>query len=307
MQIPRTTIEQWSVLQVVVQSGSFALAAEALNRSPSSISYTVNKLQQSLGAELMKADGRRAVLTDLGRELLDAAVPLIEDFIELEAQVRSRDAEFSQRLSLNVDSLFPSHLLFEALSHFSRHYPDHRVDLQEHVRRAVVSEAGADWDLAISMPSPNLRSIARLYESRFLQVARADHPLIQRKPTRSAMMRHTRVVVEGDEVIAGTASPKEGRFWIVESVAAIKAAILQGNCYGWIPQEAIKEELTRGEVAVLELGPMAQGSIPLELYMREAVEASAPIRYLVECLINVAEHHRQAEASSLPSSRHEGD
>nr|WP_319483819.1 LysR family transcriptional regulator [uncultured Cohaesibacter sp.] len=288
MQIPRTTIEQWVVLQAVVRLGSFALAAEALNRSPSSISYTINKLQQGLGAELMIAEGRRAVLTELGRELLDAAAPLIEDFVELEAHVRSKTAVFSQRLSLDVDSLYPSSLLFEALSQFSMRYPDYRVDLKEHVRRAVVSESGAGWDLAISMPSPNLRSLHRLYESRFVQVARSDHPLVERKPTRSAMMRHTRVVVEGDEVIAGTESPKEGRFWVVESVEAIKAAILQGNCYGWIPQDTIQTELDNGTVRLLDLGPMATGSIPLELYMRQTAEASAPIRYLVECLIEVS-------------------
>nr|WP_321462487.1 LysR family transcriptional regulator [uncultured Cohaesibacter sp.] len=285
MQIPRTTVEQWVVLHNVVQLGSFALAAQTLHRSPSSISYTVNKLQQNLGAELMKIDGRKAVLTELGRELLDAATPMIEDFIELEAQVRSRDAEFPQRMNIRVDSLFPSDLLFEALSKFSRHYPDYRVDLQELVRRAIVAEAGADWDLAISLPSSNLRSVQRLYESPFAQVARHDHPLVQRKPTRSAMMRHTRVIIGGDTVIAGADSPQEGRFWVVESVAAAKAAILQGNCYGWISEEAVSGELQSGKLRILDLGPAARGAIPLDLFMREEGDARAPVRYLAECLI----------------------
>jgi len=42
MNIPRTTLEQWRVLQAIVEYGGFAQAAEALHRSQSSISYTIS-------------------------------------------------------------------------------------------------------------------------------------------------------------------------------------------------------------------------------------------------------------------------
>ena len=37
---PRVSLEQWSVFRAVVDEGSFAKAAERLNKSQSSISYT---------------------------------------------------------------------------------------------------------------------------------------------------------------------------------------------------------------------------------------------------------------------------
>lgn len=43
--IPRVTLEQWAVLQAVVDEGSFAQAAEALNKSQSSIDI----VKQGLG------------------------------------------------------------------------------------------------------------------------------------------------------------------------------------------------------------------------------------------------------------------
>jgi len=41
----KTTLDQWYVLQSVIDCGGYAQAAEKLHRSQSSISYSVAKLQ----------------------------------------------------------------------------------------------------------------------------------------------------------------------------------------------------------------------------------------------------------------------
>ena len=38
--LPLSTVEQWGILKTIVEQGSFLKAAEKLNRSQSSISYT---------------------------------------------------------------------------------------------------------------------------------------------------------------------------------------------------------------------------------------------------------------------------
>jgi len=45
----KTTLAQWRALQAVVDEGSFARASLALNRSQSSVSYAVSRLEESLG------------------------------------------------------------------------------------------------------------------------------------------------------------------------------------------------------------------------------------------------------------------
>jgi DNA-binding transcriptional LysR family regulator len=45
----KTTLEQWSLLQKVVELGSFAKAAEETHRSQSSVSYNLALLQERLG------------------------------------------------------------------------------------------------------------------------------------------------------------------------------------------------------------------------------------------------------------------
>ncbi len=53
----KTTLEQWYLLDAVVNEGSFALAAEKNNRSQSSLSYQLSLLQQRLGLTLLTAGG----------------------------------------------------------------------------------------------------------------------------------------------------------------------------------------------------------------------------------------------------------
>src|SRR5258706_12700218 len=66
MRVPRSTLEQWSVLKAIVDHGGFAQAAEALHRSQSSVSYMVARLQEQLSVELLAIEGRKARLTEQG-------------------------------------------------------------------------------------------------------------------------------------------------------------------------------------------------------------------------------------------------
>ena len=68
----------------VVDHGGFAQAAEALHRSQSSVSYTVARMQEQLGAPLLRIDGRKAVLTEAGEVLLRRSRQLVKQASQLE-------------------------------------------------------------------------------------------------------------------------------------------------------------------------------------------------------------------------------
>ena len=115
MAIPRTSLEQWAVLQAIVDHGSFAAAAEALHRSQSAVSYTVAKLQEQLGVPLLQIDGRRAQLTEIGRVLLKRAANLLSDAQQLEQLAHSMASGWEPEIRLVVDLAFPTDLLLQAL------------------------------------------------------------------------------------------------------------------------------------------------------------------------------------------------
>ena len=59
----KLSLEALEVIEAIDRKGSYAAAATALNRVPSAVSYTVQKLEQDLDVTLFQKEGRRAVLT----------------------------------------------------------------------------------------------------------------------------------------------------------------------------------------------------------------------------------------------------
>ena len=67
---PRISLDALLVLDAIARRGSFAAAAEELHRVPSSVTYAIQKLEESLDTPLFDRRGHRARLTRAGEALL---------------------------------------------------------------------------------------------------------------------------------------------------------------------------------------------------------------------------------------------
>src|SRR5438309_8657895 len=76
----------------VVESGSFARAAERLDVSVSSISRLVAELEEHLGARLLNRTTRRLSLTETGRVFHERCVQLLADLEEAEQSAHAGTA-----------------------------------------------------------------------------------------------------------------------------------------------------------------------------------------------------------------------
>ena len=83
--VPRITLEQWAAFKAVVDEGSFARAADALNKSQSTVSYSVAKMEERLPAPVFVQAGRKAELTEFGRAMYRHAAALIQQALLLVA------------------------------------------------------------------------------------------------------------------------------------------------------------------------------------------------------------------------------
>ncbi len=137
----QTTLDEWEILQAVVQLGGFAAAAQQLNRSQSTISYAVGRLQEQLGIKLFEQKGRKAHLTEAGRLLLADAEPHLTGFHQIEERARSLSSGGQSEVRLSVDSIFPNERLFAALAEFARVFPYVRQKL----RQAALLSADAEF------------------------------------------------------------------------------------------------------------------------------------------------------------------
>lgn len=145
----KTTLEQWALLERVIEAGSFAKAAEETYRSQSSVSYNLSLLQERLGVALLMTEGRRAVLTPAGELLLNQVKPLLKAFAYVETRAATLRSGMRTRIDLMVDSIFPRSRLFAILRQFQQLYPQTQVRLTEVLENSRADALNDEADVMV--------------------------------------------------------------------------------------------------------------------------------------------------------------
>lgn len=278
MPFPRTTLEQWRVLQAIVEQGGFAQAAAALHRSQSAISYAVARLRQQLGVELLAPEGRRMTLTPAGAALLRDARPLLDAAFHLERRARALQQGWEPEVRLAVDGLCPTAPLLQALAAFAARCPATRLHLHEEILSgAEEALMRGEVDLAlVTRPPPGFLG-DQVAEAEFVAVAAPDHPLHQRGSGLIAadLEGFTQVVVRD----SGVRQPRDegwlgsARRWTVGNPETAVALVGAGLAFGWLPRHRIWDWLETGRLLAL---PLASGACYRRaLYLVIADEAGA--------------------------------
>lgn len=270
MKLPKTSAEQWRVLQAVVDYGGFAQAAQQLNRSQSAISYAIARLQEQIGAPLLEPEGRRMKLTTTGAALLRDAIPLVDGLAKLEERAASLQQGWEAEVRLAVDMVFPTEPLLAALGRFAASCSNTRLQLHE------VVLSGADdalfsgkVDLVVGANVPPGFLGDWLLDGEFIAVAAPSHPLHQlnRPLNIDDLVPHTQTVVRD----SGTREPRDSGWlgakqrWTVSRVETSIAAVSAGLAFAWLPRHMISQELADGRLRPLQLssGQRRHGSVYL--------------------------------------------
>ncbi len=261
MSYPRVSLEQWRALQAVVDQGGFAQAAQHLHRSQSAVSYAVQRLQDNLGVQVMRLDGRRAVLTDAGEVVLRRARQLLRDAHALENLAHELGTGWEAEIRLVVDAAFPTEILMSALQAFAPHDRGTRVLMQEVVLSGAMDalrEGTADLVISAGLPERVLAD--ELIEIEFLAVAHPAHPLHQHDKVLelSDIRRELQIVIRdsGHHRVADHGWLEAEHRWTVSSIDRALSTVLQGLGFAWLPHHRISGYLERGELKTL---PLAQG------------------------------------------------
>lgn len=253
-----TTLDQWEVLQAVVQLGSFAAAADRMNRSQSTISYAISRLQEQFETPLLEVKGRKAQLTETGKALLTEVEPLLTGFRTIEDKSFTLGARPGVEMRLSVDSLFPEERLFAALGQLARLHPHVRPKLRHGAFLVSAEEFSAfRADLCITVFPARDRLTQPLLDVRMCGVARADHPLhCGSEPlARVDLVQHLAVIIEASSVPNPRHQPHHPaqRHVAVNTIEAAIEAVRSGLCFGWLPAYRIEPLLVSGELRKLRL------------------------------------------------------
>ena len=100
----RISLDALLTVDTIARRGTFSAAAKELYRVPSTISYTVSKLEEDLGVQLFERFGPRVVLTPAGEELLKEGRYLLKAAGDLESRVRRVASGWETEFTLGMDS-----------------------------------------------------------------------------------------------------------------------------------------------------------------------------------------------------------
>jgi DNA-binding transcriptional LysR family regulator len=285
----KTTLDEWEVLYAVVQSGGFAPAAEQLNRSQSTVSYAIARLQEQLGVKLFEPRGRKAHLTEAGRALLADAEPHLAGFHQLEQRARSLSSGGESEVRLSVDSIFPNNLLFAALAEFDRLFPHVHQRLRQSTLLSADSELSAhNAHLCVAGLMSREYFLKPILDVRMLAVAHRDHPLhsVKGQVSRTGLMQHMLVTIEGGGPGGAKRQPRSPaqRFLPVGTIEAAIEAVRSGFCYGWLPAYRIQPQMDTGELVPLHMPVGGLREVRLSLVCKDSDFLSVEIRALAGLL-----------------------
>ena len=254
---PHITLEQWRALLAVVDSGGYAQAAEALDKSQSAVTYSVQKLQSILGVKAFVVEGRKAVLTPTGQLLYRRARALLEDAGGLESAARRLSAGWEAEIRLVMESVFPTWLMLKCLDRFGTESPHTRIELIESVlggTQEALLEGAAD--LAVTPVVPPGFAGEPLIRLRFVLAAHPDHALhrLGRAATMQDLRAQRQLVVRETGTQRATAASLEAmQRWTVSNVSTSIIAVRSGYGYAWLPEDKIRDELGAGTLKPVDL------------------------------------------------------
>jgi len=132
--VVKLDVESLRALRAVVGTGTFTEAASELGMSQSAVSWKIKRLEERVGAELVKR-GQDIEATPDGQDLLLYAERIIDAHDEAVEHLSRSDLEGVVRLGTNED--LRGGALADVLARFGRMYPQIRLDVRVNLSGSV--------------------------------------------------------------------------------------------------------------------------------------------------------------------------
>lgn len=240
----KISLDALQILDAIDRRGSFTAAAKVLFKVPSTISYTVAKLEEDLGVQLFERVGPKATPTQAGRELLREGRQLLRAAQELEVRVRRVASGWESEFAIGLDAVLPASLLLPQLLDFYR--------IADSTRLRVVSESlSGSWealldrrvDLVVAAgegPSGGGYVAEPIGSLRFVFAVAATHPLVDAGVLGVAELAEHRAIAAADSarrLLPRTVGLLSGRDVLTVPDMQTKLQLqLAGAGYGFLPE-----------------------------------------------------------------------
>lgn len=266
---PKSTLEQWRILQAVVDAGGYAQAADLLNKSQSSLNHAVAKLQSQLGVELLEVIGRKAQLTPAGEVMLRRSRILTQQIEDLELLADNLDKGWEPEIRIATELAYPKPFLYQALQAFYPISRGSRVQIIDTVLTGtseIIMQKKADLVITGVVPKGYLSE--PLYVTRFIPVVGCQHPLASvASLDQNELSQQLQIVIRDTAV-----RPQEHMGWLkaeqrwtVNNFHEAVDILQLGLGFCWLPDFVVNPQLENGQLCRLPLKQSTERLVPMSL------------------------------------------
>lgn len=263
MNTPPISLEALMVLDAIEYRGSYAAAAEQLNKVPSALSYIVQKLEEQLNVTLFVRQGRRAVLTPAGKHLLIEGRKVLLAMNTLSKQTQTIANGWEPKIRIACDSIIDIKPVFSSIQRFLVEHENIEIDVKEEVMNGTWEALIEDRvDLVIGAPAPvpsqkGIRAV-KMKELESILVVSKSHPLSKIKPPikTNNLTQYRSVLVHDSAIneIPWSVNIIEGsQHFYVSTVAHKVEAIISGIGIGYLPKTIAQQYIISGELVEIVL------------------------------------------------------
>ena len=258
------TLKQLEAFYWAASCSSFALAADRLNISVSSLSKRISELEQSIGGALFNREGRSASLSPLGENLLEEAADLLrraDDFMSKAAQRRGAGG----RCRLGVGELTALTWMAAFIKHAQSMSPGLIISPQVHLGDVLQHRiANGELDCAVVAGASSSAAIAShpIGQATYKWVAAPDVAAQKRRWRAPDIVGHTLISLPQG---AGTTRLLDqwlnrhglapGRQLQCDTLGGVAALLQEGLGIGFLPSAWAEALIDRKRLTALPHAP----------------------------------------------------
>lgn len=254
-----------SIVQQVEKQGSLTAAANVLHVTQSALSHSMKKLEQQLGTEIWRREGRNLQLTQSGRYLLSVANRVLPqlDLAEERLFQFSQGERGSLRIGMECHPCYQ--WLLKVVSPYLSAWPDVDVDVKQKFQFGGIGALfGYEIDILVTpdpLYKPGLRFIPVFDYEQVLVVAK-DHPLanadyiVPEDMTAETLISYPveieRLDIYNQFMLPAGISPKQHK--VIETTDIMLQMVESRRGVAALPRWLVEEYAKKLEIAPVRLG-----------------------------------------------------